>query len=270
MHRAPARLVLAAVLCVLPTLLLAEQEPRLPASPEARGPVIASDEMTRCLALIKNKQYDAARRRLEPIVLAHPGWARAHFLLALTYHEEQRYSMARPLFARALELDPQERAILPFYGWCLYYLGEAEASRKQFAAYLETNADHADAHYAIGLIDYDQDDLDSALARFRTTIRLAARDPRTEGKARARLADVHVRRGELAQARTELERAVELRPDAYEAFFKLSRVLERLGDHEGAERARRTHDEIRERVRPTAKPPAREEQPPAAAGPSFR
>jgi len=229
--------------------------------PVAHGAAIAPDEMARCLELIRAKQYEAARRRLQPIVLAHPGWARAHLLLALTYHEEQRYELARPLFARALELDPQERSVLPFYGWCLYYLGEAEASRRQFTAFLESDPDYADAHFALGLIDYDHDDLKGAAQRFGTTIRLAATagDARTEGKARARLADVFIRRGELAPARAELERAVLLRPDAYEAFFKLSRVLERLGDHEAAARALAAHEEVRERVRPGPRPPVRAE-----------
>lgn len=260
---------LAAAACSIPAPLLSQQVAAVSPGPGAQGPTIAPGEMTRCFELIKAKQYDAARRRLQPIVLAHPGWARAHFLLALTYHEEQRYEMARPLFARALELDPQERAILPFYGWCLYYLGDAEASRRQFTAYLGTDADYADAHYALGLIDYDRDELDSAVQHFNTTIRLAAAsgDRPTEGKARARLADVHIRRGQLPQARAELERAVLLRPDAYEAFFKLSRVLERLGDHPGAQRALEAHEAARERLRPSVKPPPRAEQAPASPAP---
>jgi len=36
-----------------------------------------------------------------------------------------------------------------------------------------------------------------------------------------------------------------LNPDNYEPYFKLSRVLQRLGDAEGAKRAREKHDEIR-------------------------
>lgn len=228
--------------------------------------------MTRCLELIKAKQYEAARLRLEPIVSAHPGWARAHFLLALTYHEEQRYELARPLFARAVQLDAAEHSVLPFYGWCLYYLGDLEAARRQFEAYLQVKPDFADGHYALALIDFDRDDLEAASRRLATTINLAssAAEPRTEGKARARLADVHIRRGELEQARTELQRAVELRLDAYEAYFKLSRVLERLGDHEGAQRAFETGQALREQVRPSvAKQPG--SQPSSdAKGPTAR
>jgi tetratricopeptide (TPR) repeat protein len=250
-----APLCLVAVVAAGSTSAVAQ--PAAPA-PAVRGPAIEPGEMARCYELIKAGEHEAARRRLQPIVQAHPGWARAHFLLGLTYHEQELYAQARPLFARALELDPLERAVLPFYGWCLYYLGDAETSRRQFAAYLESDADYADAHFGLGLIDFDRDDLEAAARRFGTAIRLAAAagQPRTEGKARARLADVHVRRGDLARARAELQRAVELRPDAYEAFFKLSRVLERLGDHEAAQRALRTHEELRQRLRPGPEPPA--------------
>jgi tetratricopeptide (TPR) repeat protein len=246
MLRRLVRVVLGAAICGLPGLVWSQA-----ALPPA-------GEMTRCLDLIRAKQYQAARDRLEPIVLGHPGWARAHFLLGLTYHEEQRYERARPLFARALALDAQERAVLPYYGWCLYYLGEPEDARRQFVEYLETNPGYADAHFALALLDFDRDDLNAAAERFDTAIRLAAAagDARIEGKARARLADVHVRRGALPAARAELERAVVLRPDAYEAYFKLSRVLERLGDREGAALALRRHDEVREQVRPGARPPS--------------
>jgi hypothetical protein len=37
-------------------------------------------------------------------------------------------------------------------------------------------------------------------------------------------------------------------------YFKLSRALQRLGDEEGAARARRLHDEVRQRVRPSEPP----------------
>jgi tetratricopeptide (TPR) repeat protein len=213
-------------------------------------------EMTRCLDLIKAKHYDAARARLEPIVLVNPKWARAHFLLALSYHEEQRYAAARPLFERALALDPDENAIYPFYGWCLYYLGELDLSRKQFETYLKISPGYPDALYALGLIAFDQGDLDTAAKRFTETIARsqAGRDPRTEGKALARMADIDIQNGKLETARDELRRAVALRPDAYEAYFKLSRVLERLGDHEGAERARAMHDMILSQAHPGAVP----------------
>lgn len=214
-------------------------------------------ELGRCYALIKAKRYAQARRRLEPIVADHPGWPRANLLLALTFHEEQRYGLAKPLFERVLTLDPQYHSARPFFGWCLYYLGDAERSRAQFEAYLKVKPNYADAHFAIGLIEYDRDKIDAARERFETTVRLAknAKDPAVEGKAHARLGDVFIRLNKLEDAKRELELAVKLRPDAYEAYFKLSRVLQRLGDEEGAAKAREMHEKIREMLRPSVKPP---------------
>ncbi len=210
--------------------------------------------MTVCLRLIETKRYDEARARLEPILKTYDDWPRANLIYAVAFHKDGRYSEARPYFEKALRLDPGETAVLPFLGWCLYYLGELDESHQRFDAYLRTvNPNYSDAHFALGLIAYDRDAIDAARTRFETAIRIAAaeKDAQVEGKARARLADVLVRTGELPQAREELEKALQLRPDAYAAWFKLSRVRQRLGDAAGAEEARRMHEVVRERVRPS-------------------
>lgn len=189
---------------------------------------------------------------LIPVVAQHPEWPRANFYLALTYHRENRYEQARDLFKRTLELDPKYDEVRVFYGWCLYYLGEPVESRKMFESYLEIKPDYPDAIFALGLIDFDDDNIESARARFLRAIELAqkTKDAPTEAKARARLADVYMRTDQLDQAKQELERSIVLNPDNYETYFKLSRVLQRLDDAEGAKKAREMHDQVRERVRP--------------------
>lgn len=212
--------------------------------------------MAACLKLIEAKRYDEARARLKPIVELYDDWPRANLLYALAFHKDGRYGEAKPFFEKALRLDAKETAVLPFLGWCQYYLGELDGARASFEAYLSrVNRNYSDAHFALGLIAYDADDIDAARMRFEETIRLAAaeRDAQVEGKARARLADVLIRTGDLSRAKVELETALRLRPDAYAAWFKLSRVRQRLGDAKGAEEARRMHDEVRERVRPSGK-----------------
>lgn len=209
-------------------------------------------ELARCVRLIQQGQYDAASLSLTPMVAAFPSCSRAHLLLGLTHHKQRHYNDARPLFARALELDPNDAPIRMYYGWCLYYLGESAEARKQFESFLATSPDYTDAHFALGLLDFDADDLDSATRRFAKAIELSQkmRKQADEAKARARLGDVHVRTGRLTEARRELERAVELNPDLYAAYFKLSVVLERLGDPKAAEQARTKHDEVRKRLHP--------------------
>ncbi len=196
--------------------------------------------------------------RLASVVAEHPGWARAHLYLGITYLKENRDGEARPFFERALELDPQQDATRIHYGWCLYSLGDTDAARKMFESYPQRKAGFAEASFALGLIDFDADDLDSAKVRFDTAIVQAQRlkDTRMEAKARARLADVFMRRDDIEDGRTQLEHSLQLNPDNYEVWFKLSRVLQRLGDADGAEQARRKHEEIRERRRPSIPRPA--------------
>lgn len=243
----PRGLLLAVALVVLPSV----------AGPP--HPLPPAGEMEQCHRLIETKQYEQARERLTRIVAGHPTWQRAVFFLGLTFHEEQRYAAAQPLFARALDLDPLS-ADVPLirlhYAWASYYLGQTETARLQLLALLAVRPQTADAHFALGLLEIDADRVESATSHLKTAIELAAsaEDARMEGKARARLADVLVRNGDLAGARAELEAALRLRPDAYEAYYKLSRVLERLGDPDGAARALEMHQKVREQVRPSVAP----------------
>ncbi len=192
-----------------------------------------------------------ARELLEAAVARHPDWAGAKLYLALTYNQDRRWETAKNLFEDVLRLDPDLHAVHVPYGWCLYYLGQLEAARRSFETYLKTDPDYADAIFALALIDFDNDDLTSAGRRFRQVIELAesAGDATKQALARARLADVHVRVGELDRARQELTLSIRLDPDHAKAYFKLSRVLQLLGDTEGAEKALGMHADILARSR---------------------
>jgi len=238
---------------IIPALLVAGAL-GLQALAQQRAPLPPADFLPNCMKLIEQKRYAEARSLLEPVLAEHPDWPRAKFYLALTYHKENRYGAARELYERVLELDPQYHSVRLFYGWCLYYLGELGPARAMFEAFLAAKPDYPDAIFALGLIDFDSDEIESARARFLEAIELAEQkgDTRTEAKSRARLADLLVRTGKLAAARAELERSIELNPRNYEAHFKLSRVLDRLGDSAGAAAARARHQQMLERAHPGA------------------
>jgi TolA-binding protein len=122
------------------------------------------------MLLIKAKRYDEARRRLEPEVQQHPDSHVALFYLALTYHKQQRYAEARTLYDRVALLQPGYKDVLMFHGWCLYYLGEPAAAQAKFLAFLETRPDYADAHFALGLIAFDDDRMEEARTRLQQAI----------------------------------------------------------------------------------------------------
>lgn len=211
----------------------------------------SADVLPHCLKLIRQARFVEARSILLPITKEHPGWARAHFYLGLTYQKEHRYETAVGHFRHALAADPQYAEIKPFLGWSLYYLGDAPGARRMFEEFLAVKPDYADGFFALGLLDFEADKIESAQARYERAIDLARgqQDKAVEAKSRARLADVLVRLERLEPAKQELEKSIELNPKNPEPYYKLWRVRLRLGDAEGAEQMRRLHEEVLQRRR---------------------
>ncbi len=113
--------------------------------------------------------------------------------------------------------------------------------------------DEGDSIFGLGLVALEADRLDEAERRFRRAIEVQAPDPRRRkevAKAHARLGDVYLRRDELEAARAELDTAVRLWPQHYTAFFKLSRVLTRLGEQAAAEEAYRLYRHYQAQAEP--------------------
>lgn len=214
-------------------------------------PAMRPDFLPRCVELIRDGRHVEARELLEPAVARHPDWAGARLYLALTYNKDLRWETAKNLFEDVLRLDPTLQAVHVPYGWCLYYLGQLEAARRSFEIYLKIDPDYADAIFALALIDFDNDELTSARRRFRQVIELAqaGEDSGRQALARIRLADVHLRTGELARAREQLTLSIRLNPENPKVYFKLSRVLQLLGDSAGAEKALGLHADFLARSR---------------------
>ena len=214
------------------------------------GPLPSPEFLQDCLKLIRQRHTARARELLEPVVADHPAWTKARFYLGLTYHIEKRYERAAELFKHLLEVDPLYHTPRVYYGWCLYYLGDPGGAREMFESYLEVKPDYPDALFALGLIAFDADKVASAQRLFERVIVLAqtGEDAKTEAKARARLADVLIRLDMTKPAKAQLDRSIVLNPDNFEVYYKLSRVLERLGERGAAQAARLKHDEVRARI----------------------
>jgi Tfp pilus assembly protein PilF len=206
-----------------------------------------------CIRMIEHGDYQKARELARNLCKNHPDSAKAHLLLALSYHKARRYEPAEPIFEKAIKLDPKDITARVFYGWCLYNLAKPEKARQQFEAFLAVNQNYADAHFALGLLDYDAGDFQSSRKHLEKAIECATRadNKADQAKAHARIADIFIRQGQLQKAKSELDSAIRLNPNLYGAYFKLSGVLQRLGDTEGAKKAREMHAKIRDKVRPT-------------------
>lgn len=224
-----------------------EAEPRVPPEDDART--------MQAWSLIAQRQYGRAEALLGEVLEAYPDASQAAFFLGVSYQKQKDYERARAQFERVIDSGvafERDEVVYYFYGWGLYWLGELEASRDAFEIFKAEMPQEADAWFALGLIDYDEDKLEAAEANFKHALSLheamAREDPqryRTRlqavAKCHGRLADVYIRREQLVEARDALQRAIELWPRNHQPYYKLYRVLTRLGDDEGAQRALATH-----------------------------
>lgn len=232
------------------------------ADPEPHDPRL--DEALRRLA---GGDYQGARDLAQAVAAERPGSARAAFLIALAYHKQKNYGAALPGFDRALALGPTFEPFAPvhyFRAWCLYNLGRRADAHAAFERHLELDPDEGDSHFGLGLIATDEGrfgdaerELHAALASAEARIRAGDQGRRSDAaKAHARLADLALLRRDadraaaLAEARRELEAAVELHPPHYTTWYKLHQVLIELGEEELALEALRQHDAWKARVRP--------------------
>jgi tetratricopeptide (TPR) repeat protein len=215
--------------------------------------------LSRIFNLLRSRppQIHVARMLLEDYLEQHPEDGHAHFVMGVTFDLEHRYAQALPHYERALALVPPPGypPIFSFQGWAHYWLGELEAARQSFEAFLQMRPDEPDALFALGVIALDEHDLDEAQRKFERGIAVVQDENSVLlAKIHARLSEVHEQRGgegDLERAREHLQTAVDLNPDAYEAMYKLHRVLVRLGRSEEAHAMHERYLEVRERVRPT-------------------
>ena len=265
-------LVLTPQLALAAGLLAGAAPPQVPTRPSAPPVAVAARKvpaldprLTEAFRLIKAGRYAPARRAAQDYLTgatgtpAHPG--QGWFILGLSYHRQRLYETARGHFAKAVALEPDYVTSYFFYGFTLVNLGRLDEAAKAFETYLARGPEDPEAVFGLGLVALEQDRVDDAERSFVRAIALA--QGREVGpllsaglredlsRYQARLADVHMRRGDLPKARADLERSVDLWPEHFEPWHKLALVLRRLGDEKGADRAQARSDEaFRRRTAP--------------------
>jgi tetratricopeptide (TPR) repeat protein len=194
------------------------------------------------LVLVKAGRGREARELAQALVTATPDDPHGYFTLGLALSEQDVEEAIRS-FRRALDLAP--RHALARYNLALV-LKRADRPREAIAELTRAIAIDArpEAHYTLGVIYWQQGDLEGAEAALRNAL---ASDSKYVD-AHHSLGAVLAARRRWAEAIGALRRAIELRPDLTSARVTLARVLRESGDERGARRELEEADRLRIRA----------------------
>ena len=156
--------------------------------------------------LILAGQYGPARVRLRQLIDAGNGDGRALFLMGLSHHRERSYPRATAWFERAIAANPPYPPAAHFLGWAWYHAGDATKSQAAFTQHLTLDPTEGDTHFGLGVLALERGDLDQADTYFQRAIDLQRDRP---GRQRG-VAKTMARQAELIEQRGDLEAAFKI------------------------------------------------------------
>lgn len=165
------------------------------------------------------------------VALAETGTIERLSLAAEVLQRYERYEEAVPLLENALELQPESRQLLFWYGSSQERAGRKAVAGATFERLLELEPDFAPALNYLGYMWAEEgQNLDRALALVRQAVEL---EP-DNGAYADSLGWAHFQLGQYEEARTHLERAVGLIGEDAVVFEHLGDLYVVLGEHETA------------------------------------
>jgi len=202
-------------------------------------------------SLILDGQSGSARVRLRQYMEDQGETPEALFLMGFSYHQDKQYIKAVEWLTKSTHAEGRIYApALHFLGWSYYYLGEKDAARVAFNQFLHLQPDEGDSLFALGLLSTEEGDDARAQQFFQQAIDASDTTVRVQSKAKARLADLYVELDNWDDAILLYEESLRQDPDLYEAWYRLSRVLFRIGQEEKSQEAFKQYELARHRVRP--------------------
>ena len=174
------------------------------------------------LTAARNGDYRTEVSIWADAVAKRPQNARACNNLGSALAKEGRSGEAKPLFLRALELNPTYPEAQNNLGGALYNQGRMEEARAHFAEAVRLKPDYAAARLNLGLALHNRGFLDQAIVQYREAIRLNAADAEAHNHLGAAL----LSRGRPQEAIVHLREALHLRPGYIEAQRNLEIALD--------------------------------------------
>lgn len=204
---------------------------------EALSPLAEADSGNRTLAyllgsaLIGDGQLDKGQAIIDRL-FRHEDSAEAHLLMASILLLADDAQSALKEAQRALELNSKLPAVQAWYGRVLMRLGDTEKAKVAFKSELASNANDFDSNLYLGVLLRQDKQLEEARSYLQRAIQLRPR----EQYARYHLAAVYAAAGKPADALPLLEGVLKEHGDFVEARVLLASVYYRLNRKEDGDR----------------------------------
>lgn len=217
------------------------------------------------IEMLRKGSFEAAASTARAVLAANDGIDRARAVVGIALNKLKRYEEARGALEKAsasAQPFPERKHAPHFLGWCCYHLGDLAAARAAFEEHLRRVPGEPDSTFGLALIALDEDRLDEAEPLFAVALKgFTEPKPRAVDQARVltRMADLALRRDEVAKAEELLDRAVRASALQHETWSKIARVKDRLGKTGEADAARANAKRILDalgRTAPAPTPPA--------------
>jgi len=204
--------------------------------------------------LIDEGNNGSARVRLRQFMEENGQSGQALFLMGLSYHSENRYAKAVEWLLKSTTAEKKRYPQAWHYlGWSHFYLGNIGLAKEAFEHFLVLHPNEPDSTFALGLLAIEAGELESAKELFARVVSIAPQNQSIRAKATSRWADVLVELNDREGAVRLYNDALQRNPDLYEAWYRLSQALNRLGEKEKSKEALKQYQEARLRVHPAWK-----------------
>jgi protein O-GlcNAc transferase len=183
--------------------------------------------------LIAQGKQEQAVTLLRNLIQGEPRNADARLLLGSLLMENGQRAESIAQLSEAVKLLPKSAEAHNALGEAYSTFGETAAARPEFERAVVLDPRHAQAHVNLAAILLQQGDAPRAIPHLDTAIRLFGRRPDAAHPHYLR-AKIYSEERDAAKAASELQQAVDLRPDYAEAWSDLGEARKNLSDDKGA------------------------------------
>lgn len=199
-------------------------------APTLRATCIGADRLLgEVRVALSEGRVREAERRLSQLSVSHPACGSVALLDAQVHAGRSKPSEAERLFKKACELAPTEPE--PFFQFGVFYDRRQQHGRaaEQFRKVLALAPGDPQAYDYLGLSLEGIGDFSGAASAYRMGL-ARNRGPRFDPMLHYNYGRFLLKQGKLADAKTHLDKAIELVPGVRAVHYERAKLSERLGD----------------------------------------